>query len=142
MQKCVNVLLIVSGVALFMGGGNMLKVDSNDAASDGNTGRDHQIKDNNVDPSSFQPMPSSHAVDEEPISPMCQQILATTLLMVSLFFDGGTGAYEDKLMHDYSVEPFDLMFKFKLCQTILSAAAVLGFHQIDLLFEMISQNGF
>ena len=119
----------------------MLKADSSNGASSGSSNGTGQMKDN-VDPSSVQSMESSHAVDEATISPMYQQILATTLLVVSLFFDGGTGAYEDKMIHEYCVEPFDLMFKFKLSQTMLSATAVLCFNLGDLLLEMIYQNGF
>ena len=34
------------------------------------------------------------------------QLIGITFLFISLCFDGGTGAYEDKLMSFHSVRPF------------------------------------
>eukprot|EP00978_Attheya_sp_CCMP212_P029206 scaffold103154_cov62-Attheya_sp.AAC.1 len=67
LKKYMNVVLIVFGVALFMGGGGKSGKKSGDASS-----------------------------LEEESSP--SQMFGIFLLFISLCFDGGTGAYEDKLM--------------------------------------------
>ena len=55
--------------------------------------------------------------DGEMSSP--SQLIGILLLFISLCFDGGTGAYEDKLMSVHSVQPFDLMYNIQLGKTIL-----------------------
>ena len=106
-RKYINVLMIVSGVALFMGGGD---------------------KD------------EKKAVETEEQS-ASSQAFGIILLFFSLCFDGGTGAYEDKLMSMHSVEPFDLMFKFSVSKALLSGLALLVFNQMHLFVEMIRQTG-
>lgn len=71
LQKYVNVVIITTGVALFMGGGS--------SSGGGET-----------------------------------SILGAMMLSISLCFDGATGAYEDKLMGQDHVEPFDLMYNIQL----------------------------
>ena len=71
LQKYVNVVIITTGVALFMGGGS--------SAGGGET-----------------------------------SLIGALMLSVSLCFDGATGAYEDKLMGQDHVEPFDLMYNIQL----------------------------
>jgi len=100
LRKYMNVVLIVIGVALFMGGG------------DNSKGED----------------------DEEKSS--SSQILGIILLFISLCFDGGTGAYEDKLMSVHSVQPFDLMYNIQLGKTILAGVSLLV-STIQLLIETI-----
>lgn len=124
-RKYLSVLLVVFGVALFMGGGNMMKSDQSGSSETSTADQTSQVHGT----------PRSGSM-------IFQQVFAIVLLVVSLFFDGATGAFEDKLMHDYSVEPFDLMFKFKLAQTALSGFAVIGFGQIGLLWETLTQTGF
>lgn len=85
LRKYVNVCLIVLGVALFMGGKK--GGGSKKSASDG------------VD-------------DDNSATSGASQIIGIVMLFISLCFDGGTGAYEDKLMSVHSVQPFDLMCKF------------------------------
>jgi UDP-galactose transporter B1 len=41
-----------------------------------------------------------------------------------LCFDGATGAYEDKLMGNDHVEPFDLMFNIQLGKAVISFCAL------------------
>ncbi len=48
------------------------------------------------------------------------QLLGLTLLFMSLCFDGGTGAYEDKLMNKHHVGPFDLMFNIQFAKMLLA----------------------
>ena len=69
------------------------------------------------------------------------QILGILLLFVSLCFDGGTGAYEDKLMSVHSVQPFDLMYNIQLGKTILAGVALLGSQSSARLFANDSRNG-
>ena len=89
LRKYINVVMIVLGVALFMGGGSSSK------------GKDD---------------------DEKSAS---SQMFGIFLLFLSLCFDGGTGAYEDKLMSVHSVQPFDLMYNIQLGKTILAGVSLL-----------------
>jgi UDP-galactose transporter B1 len=109
LSKFFNVLLIVMGVALFMGGG-----DKKSAKSDG---------------------------DEDAYSSSAQ-LVGISLLFVSLCFDGGTGAYEDKLMSVHSVQPFDLMYNIQLGKTILAGVSLLVLNQIHLFMQMCQDMGF
>ena len=90
LRKYINVVMIVIGVAFFMGG------------SDSGKGKGD---------------------DEEKTS--SSQIFGIFLLFISLCFDGGTGAYEDKLMSVHSVQPFDLMYNIQLGKTILAGVSLL-----------------
>ena len=94
-RKYINVVLIVFGVALFMGGGKESKGKGGGGGGD----------------------------DEEKSSG--SQFLGIILLFISLCFDGGTGAYEDKLMSVHSVQPFDLMYNIQLGKTILAGVSLL-----------------
>jgi len=111
MRKYVNVVMIVLGVALFMGGGDSKGKKGASAAGDGDSS-----------------------------SP--SQIIGILLLFVSLCFDGGTGAYEDKLMSVHSVQPFDLMYNIQLGKTILAGVGLLVFNQMHLFLEMVREMGF
>jgi len=106
LRKYFNVALIVSGVGLFMGGGN------------------NKSKD---------------IVSDEQSS---GQIVGLVLLFFSLCFDGGTGAYEDKLMAVHNVHPFDLMYNIQLGKTILAGVGLLVLNQMHLFIEMIEEMGF
>mmetsp|Transcript_1101 Transcript_1101/g.1234 ORF Transcript_1101/g.1234 Transcript_1101/m.1234 type:complete len:236 (+) Transcript_1101:188-895(+) len=46
--------------------------------------------------------------------------MGALMLSISLCFDGATGAYEDKLMGNDHVEPFDLMFNIQLGKAVMS----------------------
>ncbi len=46
---------------------------------------------------------AQNGIDEKDAS---SQLIGVTFLFISLCFDGGTGAYEDKLMSVHSVGPF------------------------------------
>jgi len=104
--------MIVLGVALFMGGGDNKK-KAGSAASD------------DVDNMSS-----------------AGQLFGILLLFVSLCFDGGTGAYEDKLMSVYQVQPFDLMFNIQLGKTILAGIGLLVLNQLHIFLQMIREMGF
>jgi UDP-galactose transporter B1 len=107
MRKYINVVMIVSGVALFMGGGDNKKGGKDD--------------------------------DEKSAS---SQMFGIFLLFISLCFDGGTGAYEDKLMSVHSVQPFDLMYNIQLGKTIISGVALLVLNQLHIFVQMCQDMGF
>jgi len=64
------------------------------------------------------------------------------LLFFSLCFDGGTGAYEDKLMSKNHVGPFDLMFNIQLGKAILAGLFLIIFNQVNVFIDMVSDMGF
>ena len=80
--------------------------------------------------------------DDVDSMPSGGQLIGVLLLFISLCFDGGTGAYEDKLMSVYSVQPFDLMFNIQLGKTILAGIGLLVFNQLHIFLQMISEMGF
>merc|ERR1719221_1471628 len=71
-----------------------------------------------------------------------EQIFGIILLCISLCFDGGTGAYEDKLMSVHSVGPFDLMYNIQLGKTILAGVGLLVFNQVHIFIQMCQDMGF
>lgn len=108
LRKYINVVMIVLGVALFMGAGDKKK-----KGGDADDGKDS-----------------------------ASQAIGILLLFVSLCFDGGTGAYEDKLMSVHSVQPFDLMYNIQLGKTILAGIGLLVFNQVHVFVQMIQDMGF
>jgi solute carrier family 35 (UDP-galactose transporter), member B1 len=106
LRKYINVVMIVSGVALFMGGGDNSKGGKDD--------------------------------DEKSTS---SQMFGILLLFISLCFDGGTGAYEDKLMSVHSVQPFDLMYNIQLGKTILAGVSLLVLNQLHIFVSMVQEMG-
>jgi len=105
LRKYMNVVMIVIGVALFMGGG------------DNSKGKDDDEKSSS------------------------SQMLGILLLFISLCFDGGTGAYEDKLMSVHSVQPFDLMYNIQLGKTILAGVSLLVLNQLHIFIQMCQEMG-
>lgn len=69
------------------------------------------------------------------------QLFGILLLFISLCFDGGTGAYEDKLMSVHSVQPFDLMYNIQLGKTILAGVGLLVLNQVHVFIAMIQEMG-
>jgi len=69
-------------------------------------------------------------------------LIGILLLFVSLCFDGGTGAYEDKLMSVHSVQPFDLMYNIQLGKTILAGIGLIVFNQFHIFLQMVQDMGF
>ena len=125
---------------MFMGGGSILKGGSSDDSDSSDMSASLDGGNSTSLDSSYA---SSSIEDEEDASmaPIHKQIFGVALLIASLFFDGGTGAYEDKLMSVHSLEPFDLMFKFQLSKALLSALLLIVFNQTHLFVEMIQQTG-
>jgi solute carrier family 35 (UDP-galactose transporter), member B1 len=78
--------------------------------------------------------------DEEEKS-TSSQMIGILLLFISLCFDGGTGAYEDKLMSVHSVQPFDLMYNIQLGKTILAGVSLLVLNQLHIFVQMVTEMG-
>jgi UDP-galactose transporter B1 len=78
---------------------------------------------------------------EEDMGP-ASTFIGLTLLFISLCFDGGTGAYEDKLMSTSHVGPFDLMYNIQLGKTILAGIALICLGQINYFIRMCHETGF
>jgi len=112
-RKYVNVVMIVVGVALFMGGGDKKGKDTSSASD-----------------------------EDSELSSSPEQIFGVLLLFLSLCFDGGTGAYEDKLMSVHSVQPFDLMYNIQLGKTILAGVGLLVLNQLHIFIQMVQEMGF
>ena len=70
------------------------------------------------------------------------QLISVTLLFISLCFDGGTGAYEDKLMSVHSVGPFDLMYNIQMEKTILAGIGLIVLNQVHVFAQMCQDMGF
>jgi UDP-galactose transporter B1 len=70
------------------------------------------------------------------------QLIGVTLLFISLCFDGGTGAYEDKLMSVHSVGPFDLMYNIQMGKTILAGVGLIVLNQVHVFVQMCQEMGF
>jgi hypothetical protein len=102
-KKYANVILIVFGVALFMGSGG--KGGGKAGTTPGG------------------------------------QLLGLLLLFMSLCFDGGTGAYEDKLMRRHRVGAFDLMFNIQFAKMLLAGLALIITGQINFFGTMVTDNG-
>jgi len=115
LRKYINVIMIVLGVALFMGGGSTHKKASSSSSS--------ASIDGNDDSGSM-------------------QIFGIILLFISLCFDGGTGAYEDKLMAVHHVGPFDLMYNIQLGKTIIAGVGLVIFNQVHVFLRMCQEMGF
>lgn len=113
LRKYVNVFLIVLGVGLFMGGGSSHKKRSSSATAEADDVRSGSM-----------------------------QIFGIVLLFVSLCFDGGTGAYEDKLMAVHHVGPFDLMYNIQLGKTIIAGVSLIVLNQVHVFVQMCQEMGF
>mmetsp|Transcript_17662 Transcript_17662/g.46158 ORF Transcript_17662/g.46158 Transcript_17662/m.46158 type:complete len:441 (-) Transcript_17662:5-1327(-) len=63
------------------------------------------------------------------------------LLFISLCFDGGTGAYEDKLMHKEHVGPFELMYNIQKGKAILAFIFLMALNEVNYFFQMCYETG-
>ncbi len=106
-EKFINVLMIVTGVALFIGGVGKSADGTKEAIS-------RSVSDT---------------------------MLGLFLLFLSLCCDGGTGAYEDKLMSIHHVEAFDLMFHVQFAKVLLSGIAIIVAGQITHFSETVQSSG-
>ena len=102
LRKYVNVIIITTGVALFMGAGSSTR-----KAGGGET-----------------------------------TLMGAVLLTISLCFDGATGAYEDKLMGNDHVEPFDLMYNIQLGKSVISFCTLVATNGLSTFAKTIYDGGF
>ena len=102
LKKYVNVILITTGVALFMGGGSSAR---------------------------------------KPGGGSDTTLIGGLMLSVSLCFDGATGAYEDKLMAQDSVEPFDLMYNIQIGKSIVSFCMLMATNSLQQFIHTINTGG-
>jgi UDP-galactose transporter B1 len=102
LRKYVNVIIITTGVALFMGGGSSTR---------------------------------------KPGGGSDTTLIGGLMLSVSLCFDGATGAYEDKLMAQDSVEPFDLMYNIQFGKSIVSFCILMATNGLQQFIHTISTGG-
>ena len=103
LRKYVNVIIITTGVALFMGAGS----------------------------STRKPGGGSETT-----------LMGGVLLSISLCFDGATGAYEDKLMGNDHVEPFDLMYNIQLGKSVISFCTLVATNGLSTFITTIYEGGF
>ncbi len=83
-----------------------------------------------------------HVSSDDDDKPSGMQIFGIILLFISLCFDGGTGAYEDKLMAVHHVGPFDLMYNIQLGKTIIAGVGLVVLNQVHVFMQMCQEMGF
>jgi len=72
---------------------------------------------------------------------MDMMLVGCLMLFISLSFDGATGAYEDKIMANDHVGPFELMFNIQLGKAILAFLGLVFLNEIDYFFQMCAETG-
>jgi len=77
--------------------------------------------------------------DSDKSGPM--MYFGVVLLFISLCFDGGTGAYEDKLMHKEHVGPFELMYNIQKGKAILAFIFLVALNEVNYFFQMCYETG-
>jgi solute carrier family 35 (UDP-galactose transporter), member B1 len=105
-KKYVNVIIITTGVALFMGGGTSASKHSDDGSSQAD-----------------------------------MMGLGILMLTLSLCFDGATGAYEDKLMGNDHIGPFDLMYNIQFGKAVISFVILIITNQLGAFVETLQSGG-
>uniref|UniRef100_M4B4S9 Sugar phosphate transporter domain-containing protein n=1 Tax=Hyaloperonospora arabidopsidis (strain Emoy2) TaxID=559515 RepID=M4B4S9_HYAAE len=99
-KKYVSVLVLSIGVAVFLLG-----------AMDGKHYDVVEHKDRH-----------NNSLPEQERTP--NMVLGVSLLVLSLIFDGATGALEDKFMAEYDIGAFDLMYYVSMYKALFSAAGM------------------
>lgn len=64
------------------------------------------------------------------------------MLSISLCFDGATGAYEEKLMANDHLGPFDLMFNIQLGKSVISFCALMATNSLPEFVDTLRTGGF
>ena len=105
-------LCIVFGVALVLGGGDFKKK-------------------------------RQQADDEQDASPSAipTQFIGVIMLMISLCFDGGLGAFEDKLVNLHSIQPFDLMCNIHLANVLFAGFMLVMLNEVHVFWHVIQDKG-
>ena len=99
-------MAIVSGVALFMGGGETSKAKNDDSIA------------------------------------IPYQVWGIAMISISLCFDGGLGAYEDRIVAQYKLQSLDLMYKLNTSNVLLATATLIVTNQLDQLALMWREMGY
>ncbi|KAJ8612446.1 hypothetical protein CTAYLR_006577 [Chrysophaeum taylorii] len=68
-------------------------------------------------------------------------LVGCVMLFISLSFDGACGAYEDKIMANYHVGPFELMFNIQRSKMIVALMGLVFLKEIDYFFQMCVETG-
>ena len=63
-------------------------------------------------------------------------------LVISLCFDGATGAYEDKLMSNDHIGPFDLMYNMQFGKALISFLILVTTNQLHHTIQTLQDGGF
>ena len=100
-RKYVSIVLLCSGVAIFMLGGHSASTSAAPAVA------------------------ASAATDRS------DAVWGSLLLLLSLLFDGATGALEDKYMAEYELGAFELMYHLNKWKAILSFIGMLVMNQVN-----------
>lgn len=82
------------------------------------------------------------STEEDVSSSAFAQIVGLLLLATSLCFDGGTGAYEEALMGDSHIGPFNLMLNIQIGKTVLAALFLIVGGELNTFFALASAQGF
>ena len=99
-QKYVSVLVLSIGVAVFL------------------LGTDHETHSHVIEHD------ESHDRSRLEQERTPNMVLGVSLLVLSLIFDGATGALEDKFMEKYDIGAFDLMYYVSMYKALFSAAGM------------------
>lgn len=114
LRKYVHVFFIVSGVALFLGGGtNNKKTNTNGGDSN----------------------------EDVVTTGVYLQIIGVAMLTISLCFDGGLSAYEDKLVTTLSLTTFDLMYNIHLANAMICGASLVFLNELSMVADLIHGRG-
>ena len=72
---------------------------------------------------------------------MDSTLIGGIMLSISLCFDGATGAYEDKLMGNDHVEPFDLMYNIQFGKAVISFCSLVATNGINDFIKTLNEGG-
>ena len=85
---------------------------------------------------------STKADDSSSSSSADTTLIGAVMLSLSLCFDGATGAYEDKLMGNDHVGPFDLMFNIQLGKAVISFIALVAMNELGSFVDTLKDGVF
>ncbi|KAL4105664.1 hypothetical protein PRIC1_003724 [Phytophthora ramorum] len=111
-KKYVSVLVLSVGVAVFLLGTAHEKQHR--------AGKHHESHD---------------SLPEQERTP--NMVLGFSLLVLSLIFDGATGALEDKFMESYHIGAFDLMYYVNIYKALFSAAGMVVNGEVPVFLEYV-----
>ncbi|POM78384.1 Drug/Metabolite transporter (DMT) Superfamily [Phytophthora palmivora] len=110
-KKYVSVIVLSIGVAIFL------------------LGTAHEKQHRNVHKESHNSLPEQERTPN--------MVLGFSLLVLSLIFDGATGALEDKFMESYHVGAFDLMYYVNIYKALFSAAGMVVNGEVPVFLQYV-----